>query len=61
MPCANSRPDPQCEQGLRYWELAEAWRNGGPKAEQSRWEADRQYRHAKMVYDGHAATCSRAR
>jgi hypothetical protein len=46
---------------VRYWELAETWRNGDSKGEESRWEADRRYRHAKMVYDGHAATCSQMR
>jgi hypothetical protein len=61
VPCANTQPDPRCEQGVRYWELAETWREGDSKGEESRWEADRRYRHAKMVYDGHAATCSRTR
>ena len=61
MPCATSQPDATCAQGVRYWELAETWRTGGPKGEESRWEADRRYRHAKMVYDGHAATCSKPR
>lgn len=61
MPCATSQPDETCAQGVRYWQLAETWRTGGPKGEESRWEADRRYRHAKMVYDGHAATCSQPR
>jgi hypothetical protein len=61
VPCATSQPDETCAQGVRYWKLAETWRTGGPKGEESRWEADRRYRHAKMVYDGHAATCSKPR
>ena len=61
MPCAASKPDPTCTEGVRYWSVVETWREGGLKAQESSREADRHFRHATMVYDGHVATCSRPR
>jgi hypothetical protein len=61
MACASTEPDSDCATGVRYWADVLKWREDGEKAHESGREADRQYRHAKMVYDGHAATCSRAR
>jgi len=61
MPCADTKPDPACTQGVRYWSVLQTWREDGQKAQESGREADRQYRHAKMVYDGHAASCGRSR
>lgn len=61
MACAYSKPDPDCTEGLRYWAMVETWRDGGPKGQETPWEAKRLHRHAQMVYDGHAATCSRQR
>ncbi len=61
MACTDSKPDESCSEGVRYWAVVQTWRDGAPTKPESRWEADRLYRHAKMVYDGHAATCSRTR
>jgi hypothetical protein len=61
MPCATTNPDPACTDGMRYWAIVQKWRDGGPATQETRWEANRLERHAQMVYDGHAATCSQPR